>query len=71
MEFLAVLAAIVLIATPILAISAFIRIQRLNERLRNFPLQDLATRFSAIERHLAALERALASRGENLAHPAE
>jgi hypothetical protein len=45
MEFLAVLAAVVLIATPILAISAFLRIQRLNEQFRNFPLQDLATRF--------------------------
>ena len=62
MEFLGVLAAIVLILTPILAISAFVRVQHLTEQLRTFPLQNLAARLSAIEQHLAALEKSLASR---------
>jgi len=57
MEFLGVLAAIVLILTPIPAISAFVRIQHLNSQLRSFPLQDLAARLSAIKQHLAAHER--------------
>ena len=52
MEFLGVLAAIVLILTPNLA-----------EQLRTFPLQNLAARLSALEQHLAALEKSLASRG--------
>ncbi len=63
MEFLGVLAAIVLILTPILAISAFVRVQHLAEQLRTFPLQNLAARLSALEQHLAALEKSLASRG--------
>jgi len=69
MEFLAVLAAIVLILTPILAISAFVRVQRLAEQLRTFPLQNLAARLSALEQHLAALEKSLASRGTATAPP--
>jgi uncharacterized membrane protein len=63
MEFLGVLAAIVLILTPILAISAFVRVQHLNDQLRAFSLQGLGARLSAIERHLAALEKSVASRG--------
>ncbi|MGB2899120.1 MAG: DUF2339 domain-containing protein [Candidatus Acidiferrum sp.] len=63
MEFLGVLAAIVLILTPILAISAFVRVQHLAEQLRTFPLQNLAARLSALEQHLTALEKSLASRG--------
>src|SRR6267378_3933579 len=70
MEFLGVLAAIVLILTPILAISAFVRVQHLAEQLRTFPLPSLAARLSAIEQHLAALERSLASRGTATAPPA-
>ncbi len=67
MEFLGVLAAIVLILTPILAISAFVRVQHLAEQLRTFPLQNLAARLSAIEQHLAALEKSLASRAATVA----
>jgi len=67
MEFLGVLAAIVLILTPILAISAFVRVQHLAERLRTFPLQNLAARLSAIEQHLAALEKSLASGASTVA----
>jgi len=70
MEFLGVLAAIVLILTPILAISAFVRVQHLAEQIRTFPLQNLAARLSALEQHLAALEKSLASRGTATAPPA-
>jgi len=70
MEFLGFLAAMVLIVAPILAISAFVRVQHLAEQLRTFPLQNLAARLSAIERHLAALERSLATRGTATAPPA-
>jgi len=63
MEFLGVLAAIVLILTPVLAISAFVRVQHLNDQSRAFPPERLAARLSAIEQHLAALEKSLASKG--------
>jgi uncharacterized membrane protein len=62
MEFLGVLAAIVVILTPILAVAAFVRVQHLNEQLRNFPLQDLVSRIDALERHLNRLEKLLGSR---------
>ena len=71
MEFLGVLAAIVLILTPILAISAFVRVQHLNDQLRAFSLQALGARLSAIERHLADLEKSVASRGPVAAPPPE
>jgi uncharacterized membrane protein len=63
MELLGVLAAVFLILTPILAISAYVRVQHLRDQLRAFPLESLAARLSAIERHLAALEKSLASSG--------
>jgi uncharacterized membrane protein len=63
MELLGVLAAVFLILAPILAISAFVRVQHLRDQLGAFPLESLAARLSAIERHLAALEKSLASRG--------
>ena len=69
MGFLAILAAILVIVTPILAISAFIRIQRLADQLRVFPLQNLASRLSAIEQQLATLEKSLALRGTAAATP--
>src|SRR5262245_27520713 len=61
MELLAVLAIILVIATPILAISAFVRVQRLTEQLRIFPLAKLSDRLATLERHLAAIEKAVAS----------
>src|SRR5215470_3932831 len=61
MELLAVLAIILVIATPILAISAFVRVQRLTEHLRIFPLAKLTDRIATLERHLAAIEKAVAS----------
>ena len=69
MVFLGILAGILVILTPILAISAFVRVQRLAEQLRIFPLQNLASRLSAIEQHLAALEKSLASQGTAIAQP--
>ncbi|HKW64858.1 MAG TPA: DUF2339 domain-containing protein [Candidatus Acidoferrum sp.] len=59
MEMLAVLAVILLIATPILAIAAFIRVQTLAEQLRIFPLMKIADRLSDLERHLTAIEKRL------------
>lgn len=71
MEFLGVLAAIVLILTPILAISAFVRVQHLNDQLRALSLQGLGARLSAIERHLAALEKSVGLRAPIAATPPE
>ena len=62
MEILAVLVVLLLILTPILAISAFFRVQRLAEQLSAFPLDKLVDRLSTLERHLSALEK-LASSG--------
>ena len=62
MELLAVLAVVLAIITPILAISAFVRVQRLAEQLRASPLDKLMDRLSALEQQLAALEKKLPSR---------
>jgi uncharacterized membrane protein len=62
MEFLAVLAVILVIITPILAISAFIRVQQVMDQLRSCPLQNLVARLSALEQRLTALEKSVASR---------
>ena len=59
MELLAVLAVILLIVTPILAIAAFVRVQTLTEQLRIFPLRQIADRLSDLERHLTAIEKRL------------
>ncbi len=61
MELLAVLAVILLIITPILAISAFVRVQRIAEQLRGGSLLSLGDRLSAIERRLQRLEKPLSS----------
>ena len=59
MELLAVLAVILVIITPILAISAFVRVQRIAEQLRGTSL--LGDRLSALERRLQAIEKSLSS----------
>jgi uncharacterized membrane protein len=69
MEFLGVLAAIIVIVTPFLAIAAFVRVQRLNEQLRTLPLQDLVSRIDALERHLSRLEKLLGSRDRAVTPP--
>jgi uncharacterized membrane protein len=63
MEFLGILAAIVLILTPVLAISAFVRVQHLTGQFRTFPLQDLIARLYAFEQRLSALEKSVVPRG--------
>jgi uncharacterized membrane protein len=69
MEFLGVLAAIVIILTPVLAISAFVRVQRLADQLRAFALGDFPGRLHALEQHLSALEKLLLSRDAHGAAP--
>src|SRR5260370_27945890 len=61
MELLAVLAVVLVILTPIFAISAFVRVQKLAEHLRAFPLDKITDRLSTLERHLAAIEKTLSS----------
>jgi uncharacterized membrane protein len=63
MEFLGVLAAIILIITPVLAIAAFVRVHHLTEQLRTFSSPHLLARLQAMEQRLNALEKSLASRG--------
>lgn len=69
MEMFAVLAVILVIVTPILAISAFVRVQRLTEQLRLFPLGKLADRLATLEQHLATIEKALLSGEPRAAAP--
>ncbi len=61
MELLAVLAIILIIITPILAITAFIRVQRIAEQLRGGSLLALGDRLSVLERRLLSLEKSLSS----------
>src|SRR5260370_41730544 len=61
MELLAALAILLLIITPILAIAAFVRVQRIAEQLRGGSLLTLADRLSAMERRCQALEKSLSS----------
>jgi uncharacterized membrane protein len=61
MELLVVFLALVLIGAPILAISAFVRVQRLSEQLQGVRLQELIARLYSLERRLTAIEKALAS----------
>jgi uncharacterized membrane protein len=62
MELLAVLAIILIIITPILAISAFVRVQRIAEQLRGGSLLTLEDRLSALERRLLSIEKSLSSK---------
>jgi uncharacterized membrane protein len=62
MELLVVLLVILLIVTPILAISAFVRVQRLGDQLGHVPVDKLMDRLSALERHLSALEKSLSAK---------
>lgn len=71
MELLAVLAVVLAIITPILAISAFVRAERSAEQLRAFPLDKVADRLSSLERRLAAIEKELPSTAPAAAGPPE
>lgn len=61
MELLVVLLVLLLIVAPILAIVAFVRVQRLGEQLESARVKDLIARIYSLEQHLAALQRAFAS----------
>src|SRR6266481_2837401 len=61
MELLAVLAILLIIITPILAIAAFVRVQKISEQLRGGSLLTLGDRLSALERRLQTLEKSLSS----------
>jgi len=57
MDALYVVIAIVLIATPVLAILAFAGLRRVENSLGNLPLQSLVSRVYALEQRLAALDK--------------
>src|SRR6266566_2414145 len=61
MELLAALAIVLIIITPILAIAAFVRVQKISEQLRGGSLLTLGDRLSALERRLQTLEKSLSS----------
>src|SRR5712692_3844779 len=69
MELLAALAIIFIIITPILAIAAFVRVQRLAEQLRGGSLLTLGDRLSALERRLQTIEKSLSSLQANSQEP--
>ena len=66
MELLAVLAIILIIITPILAISAFVRVQRIAEQLRGGSLPTLGDRLAALERRLLSIEKSLSSKQSDI-----
>jgi uncharacterized membrane protein len=57
MELLYVLIAVILIATPVLAILAFAGVRRIQNSLGNLPLQSLVNRMNVLEQRLAAMEK--------------
>jgi uncharacterized membrane protein len=59
MEILVVLLCLLVVATPILAILAFTRVQRLTEQLEAARLQDLVARVYALEQRIAAIGKGL------------
>ena len=69
MELLGILAVLLVIATPILAISAFVRVQKLAEQLRTLSVDRLESRLLALERHISAIEKTLSSGEAGIATP--
>src|ERR1700758_2503645 len=57
MELLYAIIAIVLIATPVLAILAFAGVRRIENSFGNLPLQNLVSYIYALEQRLAAMEK--------------
>jgi uncharacterized membrane protein len=57
MELLAVLLVLLLVATPILAILAYSRVQQLTEQLRTARLQDLVARLYSLEQRVGTIEK--------------
>jgi uncharacterized membrane protein len=62
MEILAVLLCLLVIATPILAILAFTRVQQLTEKLEAARVQELVARVYALEQRIATIGKELTSR---------
>jgi len=61
MEILAVLLCLVVVATPILAILAFTRVQQLSEQVQAARLQELVTRVYSLEQRIASIGKGLAA----------
>jgi uncharacterized membrane protein len=70
MELLYALIAIVLIATPVLAILAFAGVRRIENSFGNLPLQNLVSRIYALEQRLAAMEKKYAQLSAEQIHQA-
>jgi uncharacterized membrane protein len=68
MELFAALAVILIVITPILAIFAFVRVQKLAEQLRGGSRLTLEDRLSELERRLLSIEKGLSSREADLPH---
>lgn len=62
MEPLVVLVVLLIVITPILAIAAFVRVQRIADQLRGGSLLSVGDRLSALERRLQSLEKSFASK---------
>ena len=76
MELLVVLLCVLVVATPILAIVAFTRVQRLAEQVQAARLQELIARVYSLEQQLARLARGAPSveaeaKSETHAHPGQ
>jgi uncharacterized membrane protein len=69
MALLAFLAALVVIGTPILAILAYARVQRLADQVNALPLQSLLSRLYALEHQLSSIEKSLAGASEPTTPP--
>jgi hypothetical protein len=61
MEIVAVLLCLLVIATPILAILAFTRVQQLSEQVQAARLQELVARVYSLEQRIAAIGKGLAA----------
>ena len=70
MELLYAIIAIVLIATPVLAILAFAGVRRIENSFGNLPLQNLVSRIYALEQRLAAMEKKYAELSAEQIHRA-
>jgi uncharacterized membrane protein len=66
---LVALLVLLLIATPILAISAFVRVRKLTEQFQVTRLQDIVSRLYSLEQRLSKLERDLPTGAKVVAQP--
>jgi uncharacterized membrane protein len=69
MAILVVLLCLLIIATPILAILAFVRVQRLAQQLQAAQLQDLIARVYSVEQRLSQLAKSVQNLGGSQAGP--